>query len=163
MDKPHSAQTGRAEPVFPFHVLQWPGRCALLWPVTAWHDAACGFAPSSLLQAFLAFRCDLLQTKRLACQPCWHAQKMRAMARAEIANADLPNMKNIIINSSMILWLAISDHLLSQAHPSNSPAAPPVVVRQCRALLDLLLQMLHGKPRVTDQRHSHLPKSNLWK
>ena len=42
-----------------------------------------------------------------------------------------------------------------------SPTAPPVVVRQCRALLDLLLQTLHGKPQVTDQRHSHLPKSNL--
>ena len=81
-------------------------RCATkLWPVT-WHDAACGCklhpACSRLSLAF-----DVISCKQngwlinLADTP----KKMRAMGRAEIANGDLPNMKNIIINSSMILWL----------------------------------------------------------
>ena len=96
-----SAQTGRASRLsFPFMFSSG----LQMRDSMAWCSMRRG-APSSLFQALLGFRCDLLQTKRLAYQPCWHAQKMRAMGRAEIANGDLPNMKNIIINSSMILWL----------------------------------------------------------
>lgn len=110
-DKPHSAQTGRAKqqwPVFPFHVLQWPAdaRRFTLASDMAWHDAACGgVLHPACSRLSLAF--DVISCKQngwlinLADTP----KKMRAMGRAEIANGDLPNMKNIIINSSMIFWL----------------------------------------------------------